>query len=278
MSVNLATFLTRDGSKVALVDADLGLANAHLMLGVSPQTHLLHLLREDATLEDVLIDTPSGVRLISGGSGVREVAALGTEDLFLLIRKLEKLRQSHDYVVIDTSAGLGPQTLMFLYAAREILLVTTPDLTSMTDAYAIAKTLVASRADFKVQWLVNRCVDGAQAEKVLEKLRGVTSRFLDTRLDEIGFLHEDRNARKALAERRPIVELQPRCRLSRGLTLIGRRVRDRGGSSTELPHAVRQVAPDAVAPDVSASVRSTGSPAAVSPTGPHSNGERTSWD
>ena len=244
VSVNLATQLAQEGHRVTLIDADLGLANAHLLLGVTPTSTLLDLLERNTHPDDVALATPCGPRLLSGGSGMQEIAALTPAEIFRLIRKLERLRRADDFVVIDTSAGISPQTLLFLYAAREIVVVVTPDLTSLTDGYAVIKTLLQRSRDFRVSLLVNRCQSAAQARRVFERIRGVTEKYVGAELVDLGFLKEDSAALAAASERRPVVLARSESSLARGLRIVTRRYVQTPATSLELPHAIRQVLPE----------------------------------
>lgn len=259
VSTNLAIAVARRLERVALVDADLGLANDHLLLGVHPEGHLLHLLEADRDVADLLTPTPYGFRLLSGGSGVHELAALAPRELFRLIRKLERLRKASDFVIVDTSAGIGPQTLLFLYASREIVLVVTPDLSSMTDGYAIIKTLLHRSTDFRIRVLVNRVRSHDQARRVFDKIRHVCDRFLATEgaapsIEWIGFLREDALVSSAAMLRRPVFDVHPDAPVSRGMAVIAERLLDSDTPSLELPFAIRRVLADAT-PDTSPSER-----------------------
>lgn len=240
VTTNLSVLLAREGRSVALLDADLGLANAHLLLDVAPPGHLLDLLDRNRSLDEIAVRGPAGVRLVSGGSGVQEIACLSREDLFLLIRKLERLRKESDLLLVDTSAGIGPQTLMFAYATREIVLVATKDLTSLTDAYAIVKTLVRRVPDFRISLVVNRVRTEAEARRAHARLRGAAAKFLGFDVRFLGYLHEDESVAAALARKRPVVELFPECRFSRGLRILARRLEADPLASQELPHAIRE--------------------------------------
>jgi flagellar biosynthesis protein FlhG len=239
-TANLAVRLAQLGRTVTLLDADLGLANAHLLLDVSPTRNLLHLLYRDASLEEITVCAPSGVRLVSGGSGVHEIASLDRDSLFLIIRRLERLRRENDFLLVDTSAGIGPQTLMFLFASREIVLVTTRDLTSLTDGYAVIKTLCRRSRSFRVSVVVNRARSRAEARRAFERLRSATTRFLGIDLAFLGFLHEDPAVPASLPRKKTTVEAFAGSRFTRGIDLVAHRLLDASVPSTELAAAVRQ--------------------------------------
>ena len=246
LAANLAVHLAGDGSRVTLVDADLGLANAHLLLGVAPGRGLLDLVRTDADVEDVAVATPFGPRLLSGGSGIREIAALGSHQLVRLIRKLERARQQDDWVIIDTGAGIGPGTLMFLWATRDVVLVTNPDLAALTDAYAIVKTLLERAAGHRIGVIVNRARSREQGARAFDKLDRVTRRFVRTGLAHYGTVFESREVGVAGARQRPTVLDDPAGAFTVGIDRIARALRDGAPPALPLPHALREVAPGLV--------------------------------
>ena len=139
ITVNLAIALKQAGQRVLVIDADLGMANVDVVLGSMSKKHLLNLLEKDTELRDVLIDGPYGVRYISGGSGIEKAADFTYEERQRLMQKLTACGQMADIILIDTGAGLGKNVMDFILAADEVLLVTTPEPTALTDAYAVLK-------------------------------------------------------------------------------------------------------------------------------------------
>jgi flagellar biosynthesis protein FlhG len=224
MVVNLATAMARKGKKVLILDADLGLANAHLLLGMTPRYNLSHVLNEKTSLEEIIEPGPEGISLISGGSGISQLAALDEYHLFRLIRQVAALEGNHDLIIIDTSAGIAPQTMVFLYAAREILLVTTPDITAMTDAYAMVKTLLQRSADTRIALVANRVRSQEEADGVHEKLDRVSRRFLRQPISFWGSVPFDRCIPRSIHMKEPVLRSFPRSEASRAIDRIVRRM------------------------------------------------------
>jgi len=243
IAVNLAVRLARDGARVTLVDADLGMANAHLLLGVTTKRNLLDLVRTDAEVDEVAVSTPFGPRLLSGGSGIRELAALGPHPLFRLIRKLEHLRLRDEWVVIDTGAGIGPTTLMFLWATRDVVLVTNPEITALTDGYAIVKTLLERAVGHRIGIVVNRARTAEQARQAFGKLDGVTRRFVGATLADYGTVFEHREVAAAGARRRPFILDDPHGPFASGIDRIAAALRAAAAPGPSLPRALREVSP-----------------------------------
>lgn len=141
VSVNLAITLSRMGKKVILLDADFGLANIEIMLGIRPKYNLADLMFHGKSIKDIITYGPENIGFISGGSGINEMANLTREQVFYLIQKMEQLDQLADIIIVDTGAGIGDSVLEFVAASSEVLLVATPEPTSITDAYALLKSL-----------------------------------------------------------------------------------------------------------------------------------------
>ncbi len=234
LTTNLAVALARKRRSVAIVDADLGLANAHLLLGMSPRFNLSHVLHDRMSLEDVAETGPHGVRLISGGSGISELAALDDGRLLLITRQIDRLRASYDWIFIDTSAGIGPQTLVFLYATREVILVTTPDVTALTDAYAVLKTLHLRDSGCQVSFVVNRVTSEVEAEAAFDRVARVARRFLDREIQCLGRISQDPQVGASVAAKNPLVTASPRSPAARDLDRVVRSLRQsRAPAETE---------------------------------------------
>lgn len=140
-SVNLAIQLHRLGKRVVVLDADFGLANIEIMLGIRPKYNLADLMFRGKSIQDVITYGPEGIGFLSGGSGINEMANLSREQVFWLIQKMEELDKEADVIIVDTGAGIGDSVLEFVAASEEVFLVATPEPTSITDAYALLKAL-----------------------------------------------------------------------------------------------------------------------------------------
>jgi flagellar biosynthesis protein FlhG len=214
---NLAVLAARAGRRVLVIDADLGLANADIVLGMTPHRHLGHLLEGRAPLEDVLAEGPEGVRVLAASTGLQELTRLDDAQKLRLVTALDALDESFDLVLVDCGAGIGDNVLFFAGAAQEAVLVVTPEPTSLTDAYAAVKVLSQSAGVESFAVVVNWAPSDAQARQVYDRLTGVTARFLDARLRLLGAIPRDENLQRALLAQRPVVDLFPRSPSSRAL-------------------------------------------------------------
>jgi flagellar biosynthesis protein FlhG len=205
LATNLAAVAAQEGLRTVLFDADLGLANAHLLLGVHPRWNLSHVLSGERSIAQVLEPGPANLRLACGGTGVTELAALDEFQLYLLASQIEELRRDHDLVVVDTAAGITPQTMVFLAAAEEVLLVTTRDVTALTDAYAVLKGLTRRKAGARVHIVPNRVTDEEEAGRVYERIRDVSIRFLERHPGLAGWIPEDPHVGHSIERRLPVV-------------------------------------------------------------------------
>ena len=209
ITVNLAIALRQAGQRVLVIDADLGMANVDVVLGSMSKKHLLNLLEKDTQLQDVMIDGPYGVRYISGGSGIEKAADFTYEERQRLMQKLTACGQMADIILIDTGAGLGRNVMDFILAADEVLLVTTPEPTALTDAYAVLKAYSMYAAAKNIKLLVNRVYDEAESREVVAKLQQTSTRFLNMPIDCLGYVFEDSAVMKSVRQQQPFLAAQP---------------------------------------------------------------------
>ena len=211
IAVNLAVRLSQMGRRVVLLDADLGTANADVLCNISPVHGLAHVVAGRRTLEQILVEAPGGFGLLPGASGLSQMAALGQWQREQLIEQMRQLETHADVLLIDTGAGVSPNVLGFVAAADQQLVVTTPEPTALTDAYALIKTVSrrAPRADFRV--LVNMVRSPEQGKAVFDRLEAVCRRFLDCTPRYAGYVLADAAVSTAVQRRVPFVLGDPRC-------------------------------------------------------------------
>ncbi len=205
IAVNLAARLAMMGRKVVLLDADMGMANADVLCNITPQANLAHVVAGRRKLEDVLVYAPGGFILIPGASGLASMAHLSEFDRAKMLQMLVQLEVDHDIVIIDTGAGISPNVLSFLAAADEVLLVTTPEPTSITDAYGLVKTLSRHTDTPKINLLVNLVRDRSEARYVFDRIDTVSRRFLSLTLTNAGYAPSDPKIQQAVRKRRLFV-------------------------------------------------------------------------
>ncbi len=217
ISANLAVLAARQGMRVLIIDADLGLANVEVLYGLKPQYHLGHVLEWSMPIQDVLATGPEGVKVLSAGSGVQSLTRLDDAQKLKLVTALEQLEDSVDLVLVDTGAGIGDNVVFFIGATQEALLVVNPEPTCLTDAYAIVKVLSLQAGVRFFNVIVNCSPNEVQARDIFQKLSNVAARFLDVKLRYLGWVPRDENVHRAVMAQRPIVESFPNSPASRAL-------------------------------------------------------------
>lgn len=210
ISANLAYCLAKNGKKVVLLDADLGLANVDVVLGVAPKLNLFHLFNQDASLADIIYETPYGFSILPAASGVSEMLTLDPGQKLELLEAMDGLEESLDYLIVDTGAGISENVLYFNMAAQERIVVLTPEPTSLTDAYALIKVMKLNHGVEKFKVLVNMAQDLQGAREVFKRLYSACDHFLSgVSLDLAGFIPRDASLREAVIEQTPVCVLKP---------------------------------------------------------------------
>ncbi len=212
VSVNLSIALAARGRKVMLMDADLGMANVDVLLGLHPVRNLSHVLSGECTLDEVLLVGPGGVLVVPAASGISKMVDLSEAEHAGLIRAFSDLGQRVDVLVIDTAAGIAPGVVSFCKAAQEVLVVVCDEPASITDAYAMIKLLSREHGISRFHILANMTQSSQEGRELFEKLSRVTNRFLDVTLDYMGALLFDECVRKAVQKQKPVIEAYPRSR------------------------------------------------------------------
>lgn len=210
ITVNLAIALSQKGYRVIIIDADLGLSNVDVVFGIVPKYTLLDSVNGERGILDILCDGPSNIRFISGGSGVRELIHLDKNSLDAFIANMSLLDHIADYILIDTGAGLSDTVMNFVLSAEEVLLVITPEPTSITDAYALVKTVSHTKKDCVINVLINRADNENEARSVFNNFSMVADRFLGMKLDTLGYLPYDLLFTKSVKMQRPYLLNNPK--------------------------------------------------------------------
>lgn len=234
VTVNLAVALSELGLRVVILDADFGLANIDVLFGIIPKYSLLDVVNNQKNILEVLADGPNKVKFISGGSGVEELVKLDQEKLEKFLDNMALLDRICDIILIDTGAGLSDHVMRFVMASDEILLVTTPEPTSITDAYALIK-MVANRDKSKViKVLVNRVEDEKEALDVLHRLTMVSGKFLGLNIRSLGYVLRDDMVIKAVKRQQPFTLCYPKSQAARAVEEIARKLLDIEEQPTDL--------------------------------------------
>lgn len=227
IAVNLSICLAARGLRVTLVDVDMGLANADLLLNVHPRYTLSHVLSGVRTIEGISIEGPAGLRFVPGASGVESLANLSEFERRNLISQLQKLETSTDILVLDCGAGISRNVISFALAADQVLVITTPEPTALTDAYAMIKSIHRECHSVPMRLLVNMAASRAQARAVHERLAGVAKRFLNYSVADNGYMLHDKAVELAVQARQPFVIRSPESNASVCMAAIADRVAGR---------------------------------------------------
>ncbi len=210
LSINIALAYARLGKKVIVMDADLGLANVNVVLGIIPKYNLYHLIRKQKNLQEILLDTNYGIQIIAGASGFSKIANLSDEEREHFIGELAGLSEA-DVIVIDTSAGVSHNVLDFIAAADEALIVTTPEPTAITDAYGIIK-IIATEIDnmnLGLKLIVNRVKSVTEGKKVSERVISIAGQFLNLKVDYLGYVYDDPVVSSSVLKQKPFMVVDP---------------------------------------------------------------------
>lgn len=224
ITISLALSLSKMGLKVVILDADFGLANIDVLFGIIPKYTLLDLIHDEKTIFEVLTDGPDNIKFLSGGSGVEELIRLDRKKLRKFVNSIGLLDKLFDVILIDTGAGLSQNVMSFIMAADEVLLVTTPEPTAITDAYALVK--MVSRRDRKkpINIIVNKAETSKEAVEIANKLCMVSEKFLSLKLLKTGYILYDENVTKSVKVQKPFVLYNPKCQASKSITEIAEKL------------------------------------------------------
>lgn len=224
VSVNLSLALAELGRRVLLMDADLGLANVDVLLGLTPKRTLADVVSGDCELRDVLIAGPGGIRIVPATSGTQSMVQLTPLQHAGLIQAFSDLGENLDVLIIDTAAGIGDGVVSFLRAAQEVLVVVCDEPTSITDAYALIKLLNRDYGVSRFRVLANMAHSPQEGRSLFAKLSKVTDRFLDVALQYVGAIPYDESVRKAVQKQRAVYEAFPRSKSAQAFKAVAQRV------------------------------------------------------
>lgn len=222
VAVNLAIELGALNKQVNLLDADFGLANADLLCGMTPRFHLGHVIKGVKDLDDILISIAENVRLIPSGSGFEELANLSLATNSYLFAKLRGMDETTDFTVIDTAAGIAENVAGVVMAADEVIVVVTPEPTSIVDAYATIKLILRHAPGKQISVVVNSVVGVGDAEKVFLQIHSAVRGFLNHDVEFLGMIPHDAQVGEAVREQIPVVRYAPEAPASRAIRLIAR--------------------------------------------------------
>ena len=210
IAVNLAIAYAQTGKKVILIDADLGLANVNVILNMIPKFSLYHVATKQKKMTEIIESTEFGIKIIAGANGFSRIANLSEEDRISFIKEFETL-SSADIIIIDTSAGISNNVLSFVEAADEVLIVTTPEPTAITDAYGMIKVIATETDSIKLnlKLVVNRVHSAAEGKCIADRMTNIVGQFLNCKVDYMGFIYDDSVVSQSVIRQKPFIITEP---------------------------------------------------------------------
>jgi flagellar biosynthesis protein FlhG len=234
VAANLSAALAQKKRRVMVIDADLGLANLDLLLGVKPAYTLADFFSGAASLDDIVVPNRDGILLLPGASGVQEITSLNLDQKLALLTELDAMRRELDLVLVDTASGISDAVTYFTTAAQQIILVVTPEPSSMTDAYAVVKVLASAHHEHRFSILANHVSGEEQARRLFDTLSRTALRFLNASLDLLGWVPSDPQLVRAVARSRMVVIDAPDAPSSRAFSRIADRLIERAAAGVQV--------------------------------------------
>ncbi len=226
LSVSLAIALAGTGASVTLLDADLGLANINVILGIIPKFNLHHVIKGKKKLRDIIIDVPEGIKIIAGASGFHQLANLDQKQRTDFIEAIAEL-DSDDYLIIDTGAGISQNVLSFVLSSDEVIVVTTPEPTAITDAYGMIKSIASLAPDKIIKLVVNRAQSVSEGNRVAQRVINIAGQFLNIKVESLGFVYDDLCVPKSVRNQKPFIVSYPKAKASSCVNVIADRIANR---------------------------------------------------
>lgn len=222
---NVACALSRKGKKVLIFDADMGLNNIDILLGLASPYHIGHVFSGEKTIEDVLVDGPRGIKVLPASNGWQDLTRLDSDKKLLLMEEMDRISGDFDFLLFDTGAGISSNVTYFCSAAHDIILIATTEPTSHTDVYALMKVLFQNHQQKRFRLIVNAVKNEREALEVYKRLSAVLDRFLGgVMLEYMGFIVHDPNVSKAVRQQKPFVDLYPHSKVSQCIEMLTQRI------------------------------------------------------
>ena len=221
--VNLAISLQNKGKKVLIFDADLGMGNDDVLMGLYPKYNIFDIIYTDLEIKDIIIEGTNGVSLIPAGSALIKAQELEEEERKLFLEKLESL-DKFDYILMDTGAGVNKDVLSFIAASEELIIITTPEPTSLTDGYSLIKATDHYKLKTKAKIIVNKAFTKQEGQETYNKFNQAVSRFLKIEIEYLGCILEDRKLVQSVRQQKPFIVLYPNCDAAKDIETISLKI------------------------------------------------------
>ncbi len=220
ISVNLAIGLSQIGKKVLIVDLDIGMANVDIITGVAARSSIVDMIEHRRSIFDIITDGPAGIKFISGGSGLSKMFQLDAVKFSYFVRQIEQLNRQYDYIFFDLGAGISKDSLNFILASHEMIIVLTPEPTSITDGYALVKTIHQHEPHLPMHLLVNACEDEDEGYETAMRFKRTVREFLNADISIIGTLPFDRTVFRAVQSQTPFLVYAPKAKVSASMDKV----------------------------------------------------------
>lgn len=208
--VNLGILLQNRGKKVLIFDADIGMGNDDVLMGLYPKYNIFDIIFSEKSIEDIIVEGPNGISLIPGGSGLNRVQELTQEQRKQFLEKLENLDE-FDYILMDTGAGVSKSILSFISASEDLIILTTPEPTAITDAYSLIKATDHFKLKNEAKIIVNKVFTRKEGEDTYNKFEATVNKFLNIKVKYLGCILDDKKLVQSVREQKPFVLLYPNC-------------------------------------------------------------------
>lgn len=246
-TLNFSMKLAQENHKILIFDLDVGMGNIDLLLGMQTDYSIADVLNNRISIREAIVKSPYGIDYIPGGSGMRDFLEMDEHKKAIFYQGLETVWREYDYVLFDMGAGVTETALFFILSADECFIVTTPEPTSITDAYGMVKHILSNQADMPVYTILNRSRNKTEGSNILDNFHTVIHRFLDGEARSLGFIPEDGNVMKAVMHQKPYTELYPKTKASKAIESIlqtyvnetNRTVRKQGSFIERIKHFMK---------------------------------------
>lgn len=225
-AVNFSISLKRLGYEVVIIDADIGLSNVEIITGISLKHDISEIVYSNMNILDIMGTGPEGIKIISGGSGLKELKLLSNNNISRLINEIEKLQSMVDYIIIDTGAGISNSVIDFIMASKEVIIICTPDPTSLMDSYILVKTLMFSKYSGSINIVSNQVINRKEGKEIFEKIDNVTNNFLKVKLNYLGHIEKNKLFSDSIREQIPFVVSHPTNTISKNINIMAMKFLD----------------------------------------------------
>lgn len=219
-AINFSISLKRLGYEIAIIDADIGLSNIEILSGININYSISDIIFSNKSIFDIMVTGPEGIKIISGGSGFKEFKLFEEDNFLRLIEEIEKLQSIVDYIIIDTGAGISETVIDFIMTTEEVILVCTPDPTSLMDSYILIKSLLNSGFSGKIKLISNLVSNRKQGLEIFEKLQSTVKNFLKFKINYLGYIEKSSIASNAIQKQVPFIISNPNSSISKKINII----------------------------------------------------------